>query len=309
MRTRLYTCIWGLSLLLALGSLGAQAAQGFSTCLSIAAALTESTAIERNPNVTTYPEELRSTGILLSGHYQKITPVDNQVSVYLIFEDGSIAYSARVPDETVDLTGPNKRFVATHRAIEVIARKNKKLKNLKVVAAGEWEMRNGRVMELNNRSGTYRGRKEHLDLAERVLSARSLAVEKATRRKDFSHPSKVDHHLNAIEEAKIQVLNREDVDYKRIASFYRQAFLRFPNPELPGAPDRDAIFDLLFERESLLYADPSAAPQPSDLKPINEGIQFMSWLDEGIPFAYNKAKEAHFAIEQMIEVIESLIGK
>jgi hypothetical protein len=124
--------------------------------------------------------ELHSAGEILNTHQKLPHSLPDGSYIYVIEADGSIGYSARIPDPK-NHTEP----LASHRAVY---ERMKTVKNrpLQVIAAGEFEIRLGRVSEINNKSGTFRGTQKQLKLAETALHQRGLAIEEKTMRIDYA---------------------------------------------------------------------------------------------------------------------------
>jgi len=94
-----------------------------------------------------------------------------------------LVWARRVPDLSVD-PDSGKPFLATHRGLAqtLAARVGAQgPEGIEILGAGE-VIREGRMIEVNNASGTYPGESAHLEFSEQVLGAHGLARDKITRR-------------------------------------------------------------------------------------------------------------------------------
>lgn len=138
-----------------------------------------------------------------------IPHLDDGVYIYLIDQEGFIAISKRVPDLS-DVVRP----IATHRSLVAEFRKRYN-RYPKVIAPGEFEIIQGRVAHLNNRSEYFAADGTHLKFAEKALSKAYLPITVRTERADFAVMKYANNFEFDVQQARALVeMNQDPRRYK-----------------------------------------------------------------------------------------------
>lgn len=100
--------------------------------------------------------------------------------IYVIDSHGNTVISPRFPN----LSSKTEQVLAKHHALneQLVESVGKK----QVAAAGEFYIDAGKVTEVNNGSGGFRGTKEHLDFGIEQLKQKGLNIEEKTKVKDYT---------------------------------------------------------------------------------------------------------------------------
>ena len=154
--------------------------------------------------------ELASAGHILAVHEKLPSHLADGSYIYVISSDGTLGFSPRIPDPR-NLSEP----LSSHRAIY------QKLKDLKkidpqIIAAGEFEISAGRVAQVNNKSGTFRGGQKQLNLAKEMLQKKGLKIEPKTVFTDYATAAVPGKHNTELENAQAYVNLHRDPKLKAL---------------------------------------------------------------------------------------------
>lgn len=194
------------------------------------------TKIQRNTDgnlVRTQPGNLGNGDLMPDGKY-----------IYLIDKRGQVIVSPR----EVNLSeGPDGKILATHRAL--YKRLELRRQGIEILAAGEFELFGGSMVELNNRAGTFYGGPLQLHIAEDRFRRFGIPFHDNARMVEYSTaPPNASPHETAMQAA--QTIARVLRDpalrkpYDKFKEFYRLLALRAPHKDRAGAIKFLEIFDM-----------------------------------------------------------------
>lgn len=225
---------------------------------------------EKSKQVETY--EVLSTGTILSGS-EKMGTLANGAYVYLIDSQGKLIYTERTPANNDDPA----RHLATHRSLA------QKLSDVfgttpKIIAAGEFFITNGRVSEVNNKSGTYRGGPVHLNYAIETLGQYGLKIESTTLTRDFSKNQVDIRHLDEKNYSILLSQYRNTTEYALLVELYAKLAKAYPDSK-PGhmnaEPLQQKLADLLTAQFAKVREIRKSAPDSAELKSAKDEVQMI----------------------------------
>lgn len=195
-----------------------------------------------------YAIELPSSGALLAKNLRvPQLPIGNYV--YLITNRGEILLAAKYNLKKMP------QGLATHKSLLKMYEKRRGTSaEPRIVAAGEFQTAFGRVAEISNKSGNFRGSKPSLDLAVQVLRSRGLPMDSSTQIKqvdpkkeeDRGHTPK-DRELDGF---RLQVLS--EVAGLQQSQKIKELFTRFYwliRESFPDLSGRKALLAMMEVRE------------------------------------------------------------
>lgn len=241
--------------------------------------------------------------------------------VFLMDAKERTIVSPRTPES---VGGANTgRYLVTHRSL---AQKLKEIDGREptIFAAGEFKITNGRVSEINNKSGTYRGTSQHLNYAADTLKSRwGLRVEEGTTMRDLSTARADPSHFREKDSSELLLKFRDTPDFNRLTSLYQRLAEVYP-AKIPGRMDVDHLHKLVEERRAALGAlrrslhkNPAAV---EELKNAAQEAKLLMWADyvitttekEGFPLILWRINRPQLGesippLEAVIEKIESML--
>jgi hypothetical protein len=154
--------------------------------------------------------------------------------VYLYQGNFRLIYSPEIPDKT--LSPDADEILVTHRSL--FSKLQESFYDA-IVCAGEINIVNGRINEVNNRSNTFRGQKKHLDTGLMFFRTAGFEIEGRTKLVDFS--DEANHvglpHTTSLERAKIFLEVKGLKSYNRYVEAYRLLYENYPDPNSLGYVD------------------------------------------------------------------------
>ncbi|MBL6988604.1 MAG: hypothetical protein ISR65_02455 [Bacteriovoracaceae bacterium] len=260
-----------------------------------------------------FPEELFQTGIVYFKD-ERIGPLENGEYIYLIDHHDRINIALRVPT----LQANSERYLASHLGLHnhllqiahvrgqlgVVSPTLKKsiktpLRQLFVLAAGEFRVVNKTVIKMNNRSGSWRGNNTHLDYARYKLANAGLEIHPEARILDEGKKASNLEHVDARKKGKIiyQIRSDEHSNYtaEKINTFYNLLMTRFATGQ-PGDFDINKLLEVIHVNKmpdeyfvTILGAHGSI---------MSEGVEY---------FLYQVNKpNSHFPLDKLLETIDIL---
>lgn len=192
-------------------------------------------ALVTNPEAMIRAGEKDIAGVILEQHQKFPNELVDGVYVYLTDSHGRAVYSPRVPNLN-DLKNP----LATHRSLTNKLKLAYPNEHFEILSAGEFEVSIGKVSQINNKAGTYRGKLENLEHAERLLSQRGLKIEEGTVKVDYSTAFVSGSHTTELNEAQLLMRYQNDPEFastlQRIKEFFKKAERNYPS-RVPGKPN------------------------------------------------------------------------
>lgn len=256
--------------------------------------------IPRTPGIDLLQHELKSSGFFLV-RKNDLADVKDGDYLFLIDSRGRKIYSLRTPDLRPDREG---RHLATHRSLETRLRQLDGI-DFEIVAAGEFRVRNGRVSELNNRSGTYRGDKASLEYSESALGAHGLQVEKGTKRRDFATETPDLSHLSALQASELTMKYAGTPEFERVTRLSRRLAERYPHPEIPGHFDMDRVVKYIqVELERVIETGTN-----DEVNLLSSSTFMLSYLhgEDALMVLHQNERVGKYTIEQIATEIERLV--
>jgi len=241
-------------------------------------------SIFRNPNATTIEGEKKIAGIVLGLGEKLPEHLEDGFYIYIHDSKGRVVYSPRLPDIN-DLKTP----LASHRALTAKWKKTFPGETFEVLGAGEFEICNGRVSELNNKANTYHGNAQHLAYSEMVLKDKGLKIEANTFKDDYAvkRSPKIDtkvNHSAELREAQLMqkhLANPESAELRKIAKqFAEEVYQKYPG-HYAGKPDWDAF--QLSENFQLTTQEKIVLDDPYDRIVLSQCAKYFS---SGTEFEY-----------------------
>jgi hypothetical protein len=215
------------------------AGEPLNFCSRILRDLTEPAAEVLPPSVLSarIEGELLDAGNFLSPQ-QKFTALNDGDYVYIIDKNGTVGFSNRVPDHL-----NFKEPLASHRSV-YHRLESATHKIPQIIAAGEFEIRQGRVALFNNKSGTFRGGAKQLEIAEATLNRHGLQFEPLSTRVDYSIKKVANKHFSELAAARasqaLQSRAETKVILQKMDDFQKQVYRHYPGQE-PGSIDWSAF--------------------------------------------------------------------
>lgn len=198
--------------------------------------------IKRNPEVIRIIGEYSARGTILKNN-EMFPKLEEGVTVYILYMyQGRIEpiYSSEVPDLNVD---PNGDVLVTHRSL--ITQLEKQGYD-GVLAAGEIKVLNGYVSEINNRSNTFPGQRNNLDLAVVFLKNKGVEIGSDARFTDYSNPESVKIlHSTSVQRAKFLVKLHNNPYYIKIKELQKKIADKYPHEGIPGGVDYNFLYSVL----------------------------------------------------------------
>lgn len=260
----------------------------------------------------TGPHELKRAGVLPT-RPNELTHLPDGSYLYLMTSKGQFIYSERTPDLSVP---PEGLHLATHRSLLA------KLTEINqsephVIAAGEIKIHNSRVSEVNNRSGTFRGRKEHLHYAIKILINQGLKIEPGTEVLDFSTEQPNLSHLSESQTSELMIRYSNTPEWTQLLHLDKALSDRFPHPSTPGYMNVELLMKpirelSLAEIKNLGSSNPMEVEQANLKMTALSNIQYIikSLQTEGPGIIVRLEKTRHFPggfeLNDLINFLECL---
>lgn len=201
--------------------------------------------IPKSENVKTDSAEVFKAGTVARDN--ELAALPDETYIFLADSQKRLIYSPRavLPDGALT---ESSQYLATHRAL--FARLLELGPNpVRILSAGEFIIRNGRVSEINNQSGTFPGGRENLTYGIAKLRTNGLKVEPGTffgdHSTDNAGPARTTglplHHATGQRYALYKLMYANDPLHKRLHDLDHRLAKSFPDPTRPGFFDRRRV--------------------------------------------------------------------
>jgi hypothetical protein len=271
--------------------------------------------------ITHTPQQRYSSEVEEAGQIVKpgemLPQLDTGFYIYLITANGEIMFARRYSLQSWT------KNLATHKSLlEMYQRRSGAPDAPDIVAAGEFQIAFDQVVEVNNRSGNFRGDDETLKLGVEVLRAHGLPFSNETkiwalsdRAADWGHSShefdKDSDRLQAIKEIMISPRGRVLIDiYRRMYRLTRESF--------PEVPAQQAIQELTKVQNAGARATGKYDGYQSFYYPLQsafsaDGLEYGIWKIETFPdrgghdgFSYGGPVQIHNVVVGGIKLPDAI---
>lgn len=253
---------------------------------------------------------------------EPVHSLEDGVYIYVVDKKKGPIFSHRTPrDEIPNLEeiksqllkgeDPTGKYLATHRGL---LRRSEQLGGGDILAAGEFQVTNGRVSKISNRSGTFIGDAEkgavndrrRLAFAENNLKKYGLPIEKNTVREDFSLKKTREGgndgylvHNEADVEAKIWIMTYGTDEFKKVKEFSTRLSQDYPS-KIPGQYDMDKVTSKVRARRNKLMEEDG---DEDTITELDIALNFLKELQgEGLGVATKKYGPM---VDDLVNVIQT----
>lgn len=232
--------------------------------------------------------------------------------LYCIDSHKRIVYSPRTLRESVST---DAQYLVTHRSLYSFITHTQSAEP-DIIAAGEFRIINGRVSQVNNKSGTFKGNQTHLAFAVSFLKTVGLKIEANTDQKDAAEARGNYGHINEMMAAKFEILYRDTPEYREIMAFHKRLAALFPDPKTPGLYDLEKLLDLtLGAKNSFISKVKSASRLNREVyNRLNHAPYLIKWMQtEGFGYTVfrfiDEDEGSSLKLNDVIEAIEIILAK
>lgn len=156
----------------------------------------------------------------------------DQTYAYVVDAAGNIAMMPRVVDPGIkvlpSVDAIDATFIGSHLGLIRILENSPSAQAIagtgKIVSAGEFVVRNGRVLAVSNGSGTLYPKPAHLEYGLQKLKSAGLRVDERTQILDFSSQELLKLHYSVADQARIEIQALRNPKFVKLLARAREVF-------------------------------------------------------------------------------------